>query len=157
MPYGVLFLFIIYMDPRLVFGLFQDPEDKSEEKVKEIIDFSEHPYVLMGMFTRIIFRGDVVSNQIVKFFAEINKEMDVENLQILNKNMIFSRAYSYLSRLDLNNSFHIETLLDKASDPFLQACDLSIEHFTESEDYEKCSLIKKFKDFIEFSQNKLPL
>jgi hypothetical protein len=157
MPYGVLFLFIIYMDPRLVFGLFQDPEDKSEEKVKEIIDFSEHPYVLMGMFTRIIFRGDVVSNQIVKFFAEINKEMDVENLQILNKNMIFSRAYSYLSRLDLNNSFHIETLLDKASDPFLQACDLSIDHFTESEEYEKCSLIKKFKDFIEFSQNKLPL
>ena len=157
MPYGVLFLFIIYMDPRLVFGLFQDPEDKSEEKVKEIIDFSEHPYVLMGMFTRIIFRGDVVSNQIVNFFAEINKEMDVENLQILNKNMIFSRAYSYLSRLDLNNSFHIETLLDKASDPFLQACDLSIEHFTESEEYEKCSLIKKFKDFIEFSQNKLPL
>jgi hypothetical protein len=157
MPYGVLFLFIIYMDPRLVFGLFQDPEDKSEEKVKEIIDFSEHPYVLMGMFTRIIFRGDVVSNQIVKFFAEINKEMDVENLQILNKNMIFSRAYSYLSRLDLNNSFHIETLLDKASNPFLQACDLSIEHFTESEEYEKCSLIKKFKDFIEFSQNKLPL
>jgi hypothetical protein len=157
MPYGVLFLFIIYMDPRLVFGLFQDPEGKSEEKVKEIIDFSEHPYVLMGMFTRIIFRGDVVSNQIVKFFAEINKEIDVENLQILNKNMIFSRAYSYLSKLDLDNSFHIETLLDKASDPFLQACDLSIEHFTESEDYEKCSLIKKFKDFIEFSQNKLPL
>jgi len=157
MPYGVLFLFIIYMDPRLVFGLFQDPEDKSEEKVKEIIDFSEHPYVLMGMFTRIIFRGDVVSDQIVKFFAEINKEMDVENLQILNKNMIFSRAYSYLSRLDLDNSFHVETLLDKANDPFLQACDLSIEHFTESEEYEKCSLIKKFRDFIEFSQNKLPL
>ena len=157
MPYGVLFLFIIYMDPRLVFGLFQDPEDKSEEKVKEIIDFSEHPYVLMGMFTRIIFRGDVVSDQIVKFFAEINKEMDVENLQILNKNMIFSRAYSYLSRLDLDNSFHVETLLDKANDPFLQACDLSIEHFTGSEEYEKCSLIKKFRDFIEFSQNKLPL
>ena len=157
MPYGVLFLYIIYMDPTLVFGLFQDPEERSEEKVKEIVDFSEHPYVLMGMFTRIIFRGGVVSDQIVKFFAEINKEMDVENLQILNKNMIFSRAYSYLSRLDLNNSFHIETLLDKASDPFLQACDLSIEHFTESEEYEKCSLIKKFKDFIEFSQNKLPL
>ena len=157
MPYGVLFLFIIYMDPRLVFGLFQDPEDKSEEKVKEIIDFSDHPYVLMGMFTRIIFRGDVVSDQIVKFFAEINKEMDVENLQIVNKNMIFSRAYSYLSKLDLGNSFHVETLLDKASDPFLQACDLSIDYFTEIEEYEKCSFIKKFKDFIEFSQNKLPL
>ena len=157
MPYGVLFLFIIYMDPRLVFGLFQDPEDRSEEKVKEIIDFSEHPYVLMGMFTRIIFRGDVINDQILKFFSEIDKEIDTENLQILNKNMIFSRAYSYLSKLDLNNSFHVETLLDKASDPFLQACDLSIVHFTELEEYEKCSFIKKFKDFIEFSQNKLPL
>ena len=157
MPHGVLFLFIIYMDPRLVFGLFQDPEDKSEEKVKEIIDFSEHPYVLMGMFTRIIFRGDVINDQILKFFSEIDKEVDTENLQILNKNMIFSRAYSYLSKLDLNNSFHVETLLDKASDPFLQACDLSIDYFTELEEYEKCSFIKKFKDFIEFSQSKLPL
>ena len=145
------------MDPRLVFGLFQDPEDKSEEKVKEIIDFSEHPYVLMGMFTRIIFRGDVINDQILKFFSEIDKEIDTENLQILNKNMIFSRAYSYLSKLDLNNSFHVETLLDKASDPFLQACDLSIDYFTELEEYEKCSFIKKFKDFIEFSQSKLPL
>jgi len=157
MPYGVLFLFIIYMDPTLVFGLFQDPEDKSEEKVKEIVDFSEHPYVLMGMFTRIIFRGDVVNDQIIKFFSEINKDFNKEDLQVVNKNMIFARAYSYLTKLDLNNSFHIETLLDKAGDPFLQACDLAIEHFMELEEYEKCSFIKKFKDFIEFSQNKLPL
>jgi hypothetical protein len=157
MPYGVLFLFIVYMDPRLVFGLFPDPEDKSEGKVKEIIDFSDHPYVLMGMFTRIIFRGDVVNDQILKFFSEINKDIDIESLEIVNKSMIFSRAYSYLSKLDFDNSFHVETLLDKASDPFLQACDLSIDYFTESEEYEKCSFIKKFKDFIEFSQNKLPL
>jgi hypothetical protein len=145
------------MDPRLVFGLFQDPEDKSEEKVKELIDFSEHPYVLMGMFTRIIFRGDIVNDQILKFFSEINKDVDIEDLQVANKNMIFTRAYSYLAKLDLENSFHIETLLDKAGDPFLQACDLSIEYFTVLEQYEKCSFIKKFKDFIEFSQNKLPL
>ena len=145
------------MDPRLVFGLFQDPEDKSEGKVKEIIDFSEHPYVLMGMFTRIIFRGDIVNDQILKFFSEINKDVNLEDLQVANKNMIFTRAYSYLYKLDLTNSFHIETLLDKADDKFLQACDLSIEHFTEFEEYEKCSFIKKFKDFIEFSQNKLPL
>ena len=71
--------------------------------------------------------------------------------------MIFIRAYSYLHKLDLNNSFHVETLLDKADDTFLQACDLAIEHFTELEEYERCSFIKKFKDFIEFSQNKLPL
>lgn len=157
MPYSVLFLFIVYMDPRLVFELFPDPEDKSEGKMKEIIDFSDHPYVLMGMFTRIIFRGDVVNDQILKFFSEINKDINIESLEIVNKSMIFSRAYSYLSKLDFNNSFHVETLLDKASDPFLQACDLSIDYFTELEEYEKCSFIKKFKDFIEFSQNKLPL
>ena len=145
------------MDPKLVFGLFQDPEDKSEEKVKEIIDFSEHPYVLMGMFTRIIFRGDVVNDQILKFFAEINKDIDTENLQILNKNMIFSRAYSYLSQLNLENSFHIDTLLDKVDDNFLKACNLSLEHFLQVEEYGKCSFIKKIVDFIEFSQSKLPL
>ena len=97
-----------------------------------------------------------VSNE-SQFFSEINKDIDIESLEIVNKSMIFSRAYSYLSKLDFDNSFHVETLLDKASDPFLQACDLSIDYFTESEEYEKCSFIKKFKDFIEFSQNKLPL
>jgi hypothetical protein len=111
----------------------------------------------MGMFARIIFRGDIVNDQILKFFSEINKDVDLESLQVANKNMIFIRAYSYLAKLDLENSFHVETLLDKADDKFLQACDLSIDHFTELEEYEKCSFIKKFKDFIEFSQNKLPL
>ena len=111
----------------------------------------------MGMFARIIFRGDVVNDQIIKFFSEINKDFNKEDLQVVNKNMIFARAYSYLTKLDLENSFHIETLLDKANDAFLQACDLAIEHFTELEEYEKCSFIKKFKNFIEFSQNKLPL
>jgi hypothetical protein len=59
------------MDPTLVFGLFQDPEDKSEVKVKEIVDFSEHPYILMNMFSRIIFRGDVVNDQIMSLFVHI--------------------------------------------------------------------------------------
>lgn len=145
------------MDSNLVFGLFDDPGDKSEDKVKEIIDFSEHPYVLMGMFTRIISRGDIINDQILKFFSEINKEVDLENLEIVNKHTIFLRAYSYLVKLDLSNSFHIETLLDKADDRFILACDQSIDHFTELEEYEKCFTVKKFKDFIVFSKNKLPL
>lgn len=145
------------MDSNLVFGLFDDPEDKSEGKVKEIIDFSEHPYVLMGMFTRIISRGDIINDQVLKFFSEINKEVDLENLEIVNKHTIFLRAFSYLVKLDLSNSFHIETLLDKADDRFILACDQSIDHFTELEEYEKCLVVKKFKDFIIFSQNKLPL
>lgn len=157
MPYSVLFLFIIYMDPSLVFGLFQDPEDKSGKKVKEISDFSDHPYVFMGMFTRIIFRGDVLNDQVIRFFTEINKDLDKVNLEQLNKSLIFNRAYSYLSQLNLEDSFHIDTLLEKADDNFLQACTLALDHFLELEEYEKCSFIKNIIEFIEFSQNKLPL
>ena len=87
-----------------------------------------------------------VNDQIMKFFAEINREIITEGLQVLNKGVIFHKAYSYISKLDLENSFHVETLLDKADDTFLQACDLSIEHFTEVEEYEKCLFIKKFKE-----------
>jgi len=157
MPYGVLFLFIIYMDPELVFGLFEDPDKQSEGKAKEIVDFSEHPYVFMGMFTRIILRGDILNDQVLKFFSEINRELDREQLQDVNTNLIYSRAYSYIKQLDLSNTFHIETLLDRADTNFLAACRMSIEHFTELEEYEKCLFIKKIVDFIEFSQKKLPL
>lgn len=157
MPYGVLFLFIIYMDPKLVFGLFQDPEDRSESKVKEISDFSEHPYIYMGMFTRIIFRGDVLNDQVLKFFTEINRDIDKTNLEQVNKNLIFNRAYSYLKQLNLENSFHVDTLLDKGDDTFLQACTVALDHFLELEEYEKCSFLKNIIEFVEFSQNKLPL
>lgn len=145
------------MDPNLVFGLFEDPNDQSESKVKEIIDFSEHPYVFMGMFTRIILRGDILNDQVIKFFSEINRDLDKDRLQDVNSNLIYNRAYSYIKQLDLSNSFHIETLLDKADTNFIAACNMSIEHFTELEEYEKCALIKKIKDFIDFSQKKLPL
>lgn len=145
------------MDPNLVFGLFEDPNDQSENKVKEIIDFSEHPYVFMGMFTRIILRGDILNDQVIKFFSEINRDLDKDRLQDVNSNLIYNRAYSYIKQLDLSNSFHIETLLDKADTNFIAACNMSIEHFTELEEYEKCALIKKIKDFIDFSQKKLPL
>jgi hypothetical protein len=157
MPYGVLFLFIIYMDPKLVFGLFQDSEDKSEGKVKEIVDFSDHPYIFMGMFTRIIFRGDVLNDQVIRFFTEIDRDLDKVNFEQLNKNLIFNRAYSYLKQLDLQNSFHVDTLLEKADANFLQASTLALNHFLELEEYEKCSFIKNIIDFVEFSQNKLPL
>ena len=157
MPYGVLFLFIIYMDPKLVFGLFQDPEDRSESKVKEISDFSEHPYIYMGMFTRIIFRGDVLNDQVLKFFTEINRDIDKTNLEQVNKNLIFNRAYSYLKQLNLENSFHVDTLLDKGDVTFLQACTVALDHFLELEEYEKCSFLKNIIGFVEFSQNKLPL
>ena len=157
MPYGVLFLFIIYMDPELVFSLFEDPEDQSGGETKEIVDFSEHPYIFMGMFTRIILRGDVLNNQVVKFFSEINRELDQDSLENVNKSLIYNRAYAYLTQLDLQNTVHIETLLSRADVNFLAACSMSITHFTELEEYEKCSFIKKFKDFIEFSQKKLPL
>lgn len=145
------------MDPSLVFSLFEDPEDKSEGKVKELVDFKDHPYVYMGMFTRIILRGDVLNDQVIKFFSEINRELDKESLENVNKNLIYSRAYSYINQLDLNKPFHIETLLDKADRNFLAACQMSITHFTELEEYEKCSVLKKIKDFVEFSQKKLPL
>jgi len=145
------------MDPELVFGLFEDPNDQSDSKVKEIIDFSEHPYIFMGMFTRIILRGDILNDQVLKFFSEINRELDQDSLQNVNKNLIYTRAYSYIKQLDLTNSFHVETLLEKADVNFLAACTMSIEHFIELEEYEKCALVKKIKDFIEFSQKKLPL
>lgn len=145
------------MDPNLVFSLFEDPDDQSDKKVKEIIDFSEHPYVFMGMFTRIILRGDVLNEQVIKFFSEINRELDQDGLQNANKNLIYSRAYSYINQLNLENSFHVETLLDKADVNFIAACSMSIQHFIELEEYEKCATVKKIKDFIEFSQKKLPL
>ena len=147
------------IDPNSVFGLFGDTSGSSDFSEKEPgrIEISEHPLILVGMFTRMVLRGEEVNKDIMKFFQEIERKVTASEQEHFNKFMIYNRALSFLAQINLDDPLHVEVLLDKTGEDFLQACNMTIEFFTEREEYEKCAFIKKFQDFIKFSQNKLPL
>ena len=147
------------IDPNNVFGLFGDTSGSSDSSEKEPgkIEISEHPLILVGMFTRMVLRGEEVNKDIMKFFQEIEHKVTASEQEHFNKFMIYNRALSFLAQINLDDPLHVEVLLDKTGEDFLQACNMTIEFFTEREEYEKCAFIKKFQDFIKFSQNKLPL
>ena len=146
------------MDPNSIFSLF-DSEPENQEKLpeKDIKDLSKHPYVSLGLFTRMILRGESAVDNSMSFLKLINPEMDLDSAREFNTYMVYLSGFTYLSRLSLEDPLHQEVLSEKAGDDFLLACSKSIQHFSEMEEYEKCAFIKKFVDFINFSQNKLPL
>jgi hypothetical protein len=87
----------------------------------------------------------------------INPDVDLDAILQVNKALIYVSGYNHLSKLSLEDPLHQEVLLEKAGADFLKACEHSIQFFSALEEYEKCAFIKKFSDFINFSQNKLPL
>jgi len=148
------------MNPDTVFSLFDsEPENQGENPEKEIINLSEHPYVLMGLFTRMILRGEDSIQNTIEFLKVVNMDshFDFESNASLSRYMLYIAGFKHLSKLSLEDPFHQEVLLEKAGEDFLTACGKAIQFFQDREEYEKCALIKKFSDFINFSQNKLPL
>ena len=148
------------MDPDIVFSLFNsEPENRVESPGKEITNLSEHPYVLMGLFTRMILRGEESIQNTIEFLKVINMDshFDFEANTALSRYMLYTAGFNHLSKLSLENTFHRDVLLEKAGVDFLTACDKAIQFFQIREEYEKCALIKKFSDFTNFFQNKLPL
>lgn len=146
------------MDPNSIFSLFDsEPENRQVEPEKEIKDLPNHPYVLLGLFTRMVLRGEEAIHNSVDFLKALNPDIDLESISEINRYMLYLSGFNYLSKLSLEDPFHQDVLLEKAGADFLTACQKSIQFFQEREDYEKCALVKKYSDFINFSKNKLPL
>ena len=148
------------MDPDSIFSLFDsEPENQEKKSEKEITNLSEHPYVLMGLFTRMILRGEESIQNTIEFLKVINTSegFDFEANTEFSRYLMYVSGFNHLSKLSLENPFHQDILLEKAGAEFLTACEKSIQFFQDREDYERCALIKKFYDFTNFSQKKLPL
>lgn len=148
------------MNPDTVFSLFDsEPENHGKDTAKEITNLSEHPYILMGLFTRMIIKGEESMRNTVEFLKIVNVDshFDFETSTELSRYMLYSAGFNHLSKLSLEDPLHQDTLLEKGGEDFLTACNKAIQFFQSREEYEKCALIKKFSDFVNFSQNKLPL
>jgi hypothetical protein len=150
----------VSIDADSVFRLFEQQPSGSQVQGTDdkTIELAEHPIILIGLFTRMVLKGEEISKDIMKFLQAVNRDtLDPEEQLRFNYSLAYNRALQHLDKLDLDNPYHQDILLEKAGSDFLEACNRTILFFTEGEEYEKCAFIKKIQDFVKFSQKKLPL
>ena len=65
--------------------------------------------------------------------------------------MLYSRAYEYLIQIDIQDKYHIKVLFEEANNNLHEALSKSLKYFEIEEEYEKCAILKKYLDFLNFS------
>lgn len=138
-----------------VFGLF-DSEEQGPD-VKRITNVTQHPAIFIRLFVKFVNNIDPLNEVMAKTLQKMDSGADIEKLKYANKLISVARAYEIIQEFDFQNSLHIETLLDTNPEESLAACEYMLRILTRYEEYEKCAFIKELKDFITFSQKKLPL
>lgn len=134
------------MDIEELFNLFKVPEEEKDESVQ--MNLSEYPAVWMGMFKKLIINYQTFSQQLLKFFETSDPKLDTEDIHKAGCYMVFNRALENLSKIEVDNSFHIECLKFYADTDFKKALNLAIDYFVSEEEYEKCSYLQKIYDIV---------
>jgi hypothetical protein len=137
------------MDIEEIFNLFNVPEGEKDESIQ--MNLSEYPAVWMGMFKKLIINYQSFSQQLLKFFENSDPKLDTEDIHKAGCYMVFNRALENLSKIEVDNSFHIECLKFYADKDFRRALTLAIDYFISEEEYEKCSYLQKIQNTINLS------
>jgi len=132
-----------------IFNLFKSPEEEKDESIQ--INLSEYPAVWMGMFKKLILNYQTFGQQLLKFFETSDPQLDINDIEKAGCYMVFNRALDNLSKIEVDNSFHIECLKFYADVDFKKALNLAIDYFISEEEYEKCSYLQKIHDIVNLS------
>ena len=110
-----------------------------------------HPRYFIGMFSKLINNNLSYQKGLVKMFKEADPSFDVDGVEKAGRYMLFSRAWEYVNKFDLDDSYSQSILKDicnkeKSYKNLKKALNISMQYFEEQEEYEKCAFLKKLLD-----------
>jgi hypothetical protein len=125
---------------------FTSSENKAEEASDTII-IQETPMFWIGMFKKIILNNKAFYQHLYNSLdPEVVKEMvGVSNMADV---VTYSRAWFYISKLDLKRRVDVDALITFTDDNLLYASEMALRFFEDIEEYEKCAHIKKIQDTV---------
>ena len=136
-----------------IFGLFgfNKDNDNSVRKLQEEIDgFKESPHFKFGMFYKMMVNGQNFQQQLVGFFTNSNLDKDFNTgLDEIGDYMLYSRAYFWIQEIKFDDKEWISAIDYYCDKEIVECIKLSIKHFEEIEEFEKCGLLKKVQDSTE--------
>jgi len=138
------------MDINKIFDLFNsaDFDTPLEKKVKaanDLILIQETPMFWIGMFKKIILNNQVFYHQLKNHLPEeLLKE--IAQGDDLADMVTYSRAWFYISKIDLKRRVDIDALFTFTDEDLLYTTEMALRFFESKEEYEKCAHIKKIQD-----------
>jgi hypothetical protein len=140
------------MDINKIFDLFgsadfDTPLEKKAKAADGLILIQETPMFWIGMFKKIILNNQVFYHQLKSHLPEeLLKE--IAQGDDLADMVTYSRAWFYISKLDLKRRVDIDALSTFTDNDLLYASEMALCFFENREEYEKCAHIKKIQDTI---------
>jgi hypothetical protein len=140
------------MDLNKIFKLFgsSDKEEGSKDVVTQV-DLSESPIIWIGMFKRMIINYETFAKQLIQFFKSSEPSLDVQEIERISSYMVYDKAYGHLSKLDLTNQTHLDSLQIYSDETFEFVLNKALSYFESIEEYEKCLFLKQIQNITQFS------
>ena len=142
------------MDVDKLFALFdhKNGDKPLSENDNTIIELYETPLFWISMFEKLIQNNNIFNHQLKLMFKH-DEHYDPGLLIEAGDIIVYSRAYSFIEMLDLNNDDHINALLIKFKQSYLvNNLTSAMNFFIKYEEYEKCAVIK---EILKLSQENL--
>jgi hypothetical protein len=137
------------MDINKVFGLFEE-QDSNENSVTKL-DLTDSPAMWIGMFKKLITNYKVFSQQLINMFSLVEPPLDISDIKRASSYMVYTRAFDYISKINIENESHVECLKLYSDENLKQSISVSLQYYESLEEYEKCAVLKKIQDIITLS------
>lgn len=145
------------MDINKIFGAF-DSSSKDENGFDQPTflyaykdDKENHPRYFVRMFVKLVLNYTNYNTQLVNFFGKADPGLDVAEISQTGEAMLYERAFQYLKIIDIQDKYHIKILFEETNSKLEEALNKSLKFFEQEEEYEKCAILKKYLDFLNFS------
>ena len=102
------------------------------------------------MFTKLIHNYTSYNKQLIRFFGSSDPELNTKEIEETGELMLYGRAYEYIIQIDIQDKYHIKVLFEETNKKLEEALNKSIKYFEVEEEYEKCAVLKKYLDFLNF-------
>lgn len=145
------------MDINKIFGAFNSSsrDDNGFEQPTFLYTYKDdeenHPKYYVRMFTKLVLNYTNYNKQLIDFFGKSDPELDVGEITQTGETMLYNRAYQYITQIDTQDKYHTKILFEESNSKLKKALNKSLIFFESEEEYEKCAILKKYLDFLNFS------
>ena len=134
------------IDMTNIFGLFIPGEELDGTQTATNLDeLKTKPIFHVGMYKKLIQNHINFNNKVLNFFKKSNEEFNLEDIKEAGEYVVFNRAWSYISNVDIKNDGYIDALKHYSDERFIATLDMGIAFFQKDELYERCAFLLKIK------------
>ena len=146
------------MDINKIFGAFNSSSRDEDENGFPQVSFlgaslqqENHPRYYIKMFVKLVNNYTSYNKKLINFFGSSDPQLNIKEIEHTGDIMLYERAFSYLTEIDIQDEYHIRILFSEADKDMEDALNKILRFFENEEEYERCAVIKKYLDFLNFS------